>query len=149
MDDARIMPDAAPVSRLRDEVAVLLHNAAQCRDPEECDQLTREALALLDHARAASSRRAEHSAWPGQARSPRLKEGFPTMSRKLVAEFFGTFWLVLGGCGAAVLGGLLHTWLGVDDTIAPHRQAARDVNEALAPRTSRANPSRRPTEPKP
>ena len=25
------------------------------------------------------------------------------MSRKLAAEFFGTFWLVLGGCGSAVL----------------------------------------------
>ena len=25
------------------------------------------------------------------------------MSRKLVAELLGTFWLVLGGCGAAVL----------------------------------------------
>src|SRR5690349_22015203 len=25
------------------------------------------------------------------------------MSRRLGAEFFGTFWLVLGGCGAAVL----------------------------------------------
>src|SRR6201999_2877884 len=24
-------------------------------------------------------------------------------SRKLAAEFFGTFWLVLGGCGSAVL----------------------------------------------
>src|SRR5512142_2462469 len=25
------------------------------------------------------------------------------MSRRLVAEFFGTLWLVLGGCGSAVL----------------------------------------------
>src|ERR1700756_5087664 len=25
------------------------------------------------------------------------------MSRRLVAEFFGTLWLVLGGCGAAVV----------------------------------------------
>ena len=26
-----------------------------------------------------------------------------TLSKKLVAEFIGTFWLVLGGCGSAVL----------------------------------------------
>ena len=25
------------------------------------------------------------------------------MTRKLTAEFIGTFWLVLGGCGSAVL----------------------------------------------
>src|SRR3954447_5148679 len=25
------------------------------------------------------------------------------MSRRMVAEFFGTFWLTFGGCGAAVL----------------------------------------------
>src|SRR4051795_12014776 len=27
----------------------------------------------------------------------------PDMSRRAVAEFVGTFWLVFGGCGAAVL----------------------------------------------
>ncbi|MDF2586109.1 MAG: porin [Mycobacterium sp.] len=26
----------------------------------------------------------------------------PTMSHRLAAEFIGTFWLVLGGCGSAV-----------------------------------------------
>ena len=31
-----------------------------------------------------------------------LVEGH-NMTNKLLAEFFGTFWLVLGGCGSAVL----------------------------------------------
>ena len=34
------------------------------------------------------------------------------MSRRVVAEFFGTFWLVLGGCGAAVLAAAIPT-LGI------------------------------------
>ncbi len=35
------------------------------------------------------------------------------MTRKLTAEFFGTFWLVMGGCGTAVLAGSHVGWLGV------------------------------------
>ena len=39
------------------------------------------------------------------------------MKNKLLAEFFGTFWLVLGGCGSAVLAAGVPdvgiTWLGV------------------------------------
>lgn len=35
------------------------------------------------------------------------------MQKKLTAEFIGTFWLVLGGCGTAVLAGSHVGWLGV------------------------------------
>ena len=35
------------------------------------------------------------------------------MGKKLSAEFIGTFWLVLGGCGTAVLAGGTVSWLGV------------------------------------
>ncbi len=36
-----------------------------------------------------------------------------SLSRRLVAEFIGTFWLVLGGCGTAVLAaGFPHTGVG-------------------------------------
>lgn len=44
--------------------------------------------------------------WPSFRRRPRIsrsEQGGRTMSRKLAAEFFGTFWLVFGGCGSAVL----------------------------------------------
>src|ERR1700689_3773172 len=35
------------------------------------------------------------------------------MTRKLAAEFFGTFWLVFGGCGSAVLAaGFPHLGIG-------------------------------------
>src|SRR6185436_14901657 len=37
-----------------------------------------------------------------QAQSP-LREAQMAMSKRFAAEFIGTFWLVLGGCGSAVL----------------------------------------------
>jgi aquaporin Z len=36
-------------------------------------------------------------------RTPQWEERAMPMSKRLGAEFFGTFWLVFGGCGAAVL----------------------------------------------
>ncbi|MDR2585618.1 MAG: aquaporin Z [Prevotellaceae bacterium] len=35
------------------------------------------------------------------------------MTKKFTAEFIGTFWLVLGGCGSAVLAGSVIGWAGV------------------------------------
>jgi aquaporin Z len=32
------------------------------------------------------------------------------MSKRLAAEFIGTLWLVLGGCGSAVLAATFPTW---------------------------------------
>ncbi len=37
----------------------------------------------------------------------------PNITRRMGAEFFGTFWLVLGGCGAAVLAGAFIERAGV------------------------------------
>ncbi len=36
-----------------------------------------------------------------------------SLSKRVLAEVFGTFWLVFGGCGAAVLAGGTISWVGV------------------------------------
>jgi len=42
--------------------------------------------------------------------NPKRKEYLmPSIVKRMGAEFFGTFWLVLGGCGAAILAG---QWIG-------------------------------------
>ncbi len=89
MNDPRMEPDAATISRLRDEAVMRLSDAARCRDPQECDRLTREALVLLDRARAAGGGGTGRSAWPGDVPPTRTKEDFAMLSRKLTAEFFG------------------------------------------------------------
>jgi len=49
--------------------------------------------------------------WSGRTIRPWLREGpargegIMSLARRSAAEFIGTFWLVLGGCGAAVLAG--------------------------------------------
>jgi aquaporin Z len=52
--------------------------------------------------------------------------------RKLEADFLGTFWLVLGGCGAAVLAAIVYgAVLGIpDDDI--DRPVSGDPNAAVA-----------------
>ena len=45
-----------------------------------------------------------------------------TTTRRLAAEFFGTFWLVLGGCGTAVLAGEYVGILGVALRLRAHRR---------------------------
>lgn len=37
----------------------------------------------------------------------------PNITRRMGAEFFGTFWLVLGGCGSAILAGTLIGPVGI------------------------------------
>ncbi len=86
------------------------------------------------------------------------------MGSELAAEFLGTLWLVLGGCGSAALAakfsevaqlwlfwvasiagaavaGLVHAWLGAEDSAADRDRSAREAalapREALAPATAR------------
>ena len=61
--------------------------------------------------------RALQAASPHDARfldsARRLSNSTMSIGKKALAEFIGTFWLVLGGCGTAVLAGDHGGWLGV------------------------------------
>src|SRR5208283_1077155 len=69
-------------------------------DPGEFDRLTRHALGLIERARAVEHGRASI---PDLFRHELERRRPMDMTRRTAAEFFGTLWLVLGGCGAAVL----------------------------------------------
>jgi hypothetical protein len=90
--------DEETVAALRAAALDRLREAEASRGGRRFEGLVWSALDLLDRARALSA--------PQPAGSPRPatsnKEEFP-VSRKLAAEFLGTLWLVLGGCGSAVL----------------------------------------------
>jgi aquaporin Z len=49
---------------------------------------------------------------PGSTRRRRREEAVMPLRKRMVAEFVGTFWLVLGGCGSAVLAAAFPT-LGI------------------------------------
>ena len=95
MDDTHQDSPASDAARARTAAVRDLRAAARCAADEERDGHTRRALDILEWSRPLRRRAAALAA----ATEPR---SYP-MSRKLVAEFLGTCWLVLGGCGAAVL----------------------------------------------
>ena len=85
MQETSAVSDREP--HRRSEATRRLDAAVRQADAAEAERLIRTALALL-------GRR-------GQRPEPPM-EALP-VSRKFFAEFLGTLWLVLGGCGAAVL----------------------------------------------
>ena len=64
-----------------------------------CSRVPRHLWRTLRPARPPPSARLTRGNWGGGAG----QDGGVSMSRVLAAEFLGTFWLVLGGCGSAVL----------------------------------------------
>jgi aquaporin Z len=75
-----------------------------------------------------------------------------SITKRATAEFIGTFWLVLGGCGSAVLAaafpgvgiGLLGVALAFGLTVLTMAFASRSV---FASRSSTSSASRSPTPP--
>ena len=72
------------------------------------------------------------------------------LTRKLAAEFIGTFWLVLGGCGSAVLAaafphvgiGLLGVSLAFGLTIVAMAYTVGDVSGSIPVTNTSVNPAR-------
>jgi aquaporin Z len=100
MTDPEPRSDAEKARELRSVAAESLQEAARQSDPREFDRLTRHALGLIERARAIQHgrRRAASRGDTVEAQTKGLR-----ISRKLTVEFIGTLWLVLGGCGSAVL----------------------------------------------
>ena len=94
-------------TELHDAAAECLQSAALQSDPREFDRLTRHTLGLIARARAIQHRRravsGSNEKRVTQDSSFMLREERPPVSRKYAIEFIGTLWLVLGGCGSAVL----------------------------------------------
>jgi hypothetical protein len=78
--------------------------AVRQSDPREFDRLTRHALGLIERARAIQrGQRPVRGSIPHLVHHESERRKMMDMTRRAAAEFFGTFWLVLGDCGAAVL----------------------------------------------
>src|SRR5271166_1476101 len=108
MTDLESGSNEEKATALRSAAAECLQSAARQSDPREFDRLTRHALGLIERARAIQRRRrravsGSNGAPVTQDGSPTLRKETPSMSRKYMVEFIGTLWLVLGGCGSAVL----------------------------------------------
>jgi aquaporin Z len=97
-------PEEKRAAKLRSAAAESLKNAARQSDPREFDRFTRHALGLIERARVIEQgRRPARESMPHLVRHRLMRRKTMDMTRRTAAEFFGTLWLVLGGCGAAVL----------------------------------------------
>src|SRR3954453_18473971 len=70
-----------------------------------------------DRPRRARPHRSERRGRPVGGQAPARRMSMVPLTRRLAAEALGTFWLVLGGCGSAVLAATFPEtgigWLGV------------------------------------
>ena len=104
MTDLEPSPEEENAAELRSAAAESLRRAARKTDPREFDRLTLHALGLIERARTIQQgRRPARGSIPHLVRHELERGKTMDMTRRTAAELFGTLWLVLGGCGAAVL----------------------------------------------